>query len=1071
MNPRNPRAWLALAVLALACRPPGDEAGGLHRQLLAAASAERPFPPRLTGMPHAPCSSLGRGEPPCAAPLRAAGGEHGRALVALERRVAALAEAPAAEILHMKALWRLLTARRDDDVGAAIALLERALETAPEPAQRAALHNDLAAARLVRAEIFDRPADLERALLAAERALELAPDLDEARFNRALALERLYLDAAVPAAWHSALDADPDPASPWRQEMAARLERFAQPAAEGPSWDEGALLRALDAADLDAARPLADRFRRRARELGEGDLLAAWGEAHLAGDAAAAATALHRARTLGNLLADLGGDRLLADAVTAIERARPDPAAADRLAMGHAAYREGFELYQSGEEKALPRLEKAARLLASGGSISSARARFYAAGAHYKAERYSVALDVLAASELLPDHLAAYPALRGHLYWLRGLCTLILGRPREALVDYRLALASFELAGERSNVASSHGLLADALERLGRHDEAWHHHHRGLEIAGQAGDARSHYLIYSALSDSALRRDQPRSAEYYQLEAVAAAARTSIPIWVPESLYFLALIHSKLGDLEAARDDLERAKQRIEQHRDEQERRRAMADLARIEGVVLSRARPEQAIDRLSEALRFYDRHGHHLLRLLTLRQRAMACRRAGEIEQAARDLDAGIRAFADLARGKQPLGEGERPAFWRELHRLYDERVAVALEKGAAAEALAVVEEARTRALPLLVQASSSARVQVEQRTPLEPLPTDVIRARLPANAAVVVYALLAKSLHVWILRRDGVDEVAIELEPPILRRSLRRLAQARAGDEARWQQAAQALYDRLVRPWIDRVGDRERLVLVPDEALAGIPFAALFDGRRYLIEDHELAIAPSATLFADATRRLLQRTAGSAPQRALVVGAPDLDRQLFDDLASLPASEDELTTIAGVLDATVLRGAAATPEALLELGPRSAVVHVASHAVLEPRDPLLSLLALAPGATGRGALYARQIYAVPFTATRLVTLAACRSAGESGEGIEGPASLARAFLAAGVPAVVASLWDVDDHATARLFTTFYAHLRRGEGAAAALRAAQLALLRSSDDELSHPRHWGAFMIVGAAD
>ena len=78
---------------------------------------------------------------------------------------------------------------------------------------------------------------------------------------------------------------------------------------------------------------------------------------------------------------------------------------------------------------------------------------------------------------------------------------------------------------------------------------------------------------------------------------------------------------------------------------------------------------------------------------------------------------------------------------------------------------------------------------------------------------------------------------------------------------------------------------------------------------------------------------------------------------------------------------------------------------------------------------------------------------------------------SVARPFLAAGVPTVVASQWDVDDGATARLFVAFHRALIAEAGdAARALRAAQLSLMRGADPALREPAHWGAFVALGAA-
>ena len=98
-----------------------------------------------------------------------------------------------------------------------------------------------------------------------------------------------------------------------------------------------------------------------------------------------------------------------------------------------------------------------------------------------------------------------------------------------------------------------------------------------------------------------------------------------------------------------------------------------------------------------------------------------------------------------------------------------------------------------------------------------------------------------------------------------------------------------------------------------------------------------------------------------------------------------------------------------------------------------------------------------------------RLAVLSNCQSAGGrivSGEGVQG---LSSAFLSAGVPTVVATLWAVDDRTTAKLMEHFYEELAQGETAASALRAAQVSL--SEEPRSQHPYFWAGFVLIGDGD
>src|SRR6266704_6073099 len=101
----------------------------------------------------------------------------------------------------------------------------------------------------------------------------------------------------------------------------------------------------------------------------------------------------------------------------------------------------------------------------------------------------------------------------------------------------------------------------------------------------------------------------------------------------------------------------------------------------------------------------------------------------------------------------------------------------------------------------------------------------------------------------------------------------------------------------------------------------------------------------------------------------------------------------------------------------------------------------------------------------------TRVVVLAACRTGAGAVSRVEGALSLGRPFLAAGVPDVVASLWDIDDAVSRRFFVAFHRALLAEGDPVLALRKAQIALLRGDDVSLAHPASWAAFICMGGLD
>jgi CHAT domain-containing protein len=207
---------------------------------------------------------------------------------------------------------------------------------------------------------------------------------------------------------------------------------------------------------------------------------------------------------------------------------------------------------------------------------------------------------------------------------------------------------------------------------------------------------------------------------------------------------------------------------------------------------------------------------------------------------------------------------------------------------------------------------------------------------------------------------------------------------------------------------------------------------------------------------------------TADSPADDATSRGETGLARLRFTGLeaaaiAALAADGDGDTLVATGLDANRQRVMAG------ELAPYR-VVHFATHGVLDSEHPVLSGLALsmvdAHGQPQQGFLHLADLYDLHLDAD-LVVLSGCRTAlGREIRG-EGLVGLVRGFLYAGTPRVVASLWQVQDRATAELMTRFYRALwQEGLSPAAALREAQESI--RGERRWRDPYYWAGFVLVG---
>lgn len=199
-----------------------------------------------------------------------------------------------------------------------------------------------------------------------------------------------------------------------------------------------------------------------------------------------------------------------------------------------------------------------------------------------------------------------------------------------------------------------------------------------------------------------------------------------------------------------------------------------------------------------------------------------------------------------------------------------------------------------------------------------------------------------------------------------------------------------------------------------------------------------------------------------------ALVIGSPS--SALDSHLAPLPGSRGEVSEIAALYASAELRaGVSATPARLLDDGPGRDVVHVAAHGMTNAEYPFLSRLLLAdlPGRPYSGAVFASEVAARDFSRTGLVVLAACDSGGGPEARGEGALSLARAFLAAGVPTVVSALGPLDDNLARQMFVEFHRAYQRGASAAESLQQVQVQALQRTGRQ---PGAWARLAVFGAS-
>jgi CHAT domain-containing protein/Tfp pilus assembly protein PilF len=366
-----------------------------------------------------------------------------------------------------------------------------------------------------------------------------------------------------------------------------------------------------------------------------------------------------------------------------------------------------------------------------------------------------------------------------------------------------------------------------------------------------------------------------------------------------------------------------------------------------------------------------------------------------------------------------------------------------------------------------LEVADSSRGRVLSERLGVAAPtrLPASTFRQRAQQSGQAFVFYWLAPGRSLaWVVTGNGIHRAELpprETIEPLVEQYHALVQNTLADPLGGADTAGDRLYDSLVAPLARWIPPGSSIVIVPDGALHRLNFETLpakTGGRRhYWIEDVTIQIAPSLAMLAPppASRQ-------AATRSLLLVGDPQPRLPEFPALTYASAEMTGVTKHFGAESVTELRRDAASPEAFRRAGPeRFSAIHFTSHAVANAESPMDSAVILS-GPEGGFKLYARDVAQLPLTAD-LVTVSACRSAGERAYSGEGLIGFAWAFLRAGSRRVVAGLWDVDDRSTAALMENFYARLADGDAPAAALRDAKLTMMKTGT---IRPYYWGPLQV-----
>ena len=318
-----------------------------------------------------------------------------------------------------------------------------------------------------------------------------------------------------------------------------------------------------------------------------------------------------------------------------------------------------------------------------------------------------------------------------------------------------------------------------------------------------------------------------------------------------------------------------------------------------------------------------------------------------------------------------------------------------------------------------------------------------------------LVIFALTARQLT-WHEIPDGVERLEYLL--PFLHARLQscRWNKLAASQQQSLRALLQELYMLLIAPVQALLPESPGLLtIVPHGPLHSLPFHALLNSSRFLIEDFSIHYLPASSLLAPPSV-LEQTDGGERGSRPLLFGYSG-ERQLHHAL-------EEVKLLTGMLQGKCYLEEEATSARFTQEAPGRPIIHIATHGQNRLDAPNFSSVLLADGK-----LNAIDVFNMNLRGCELVTLSGCETGLSMSAGGDEQLGLGRAFLAAGAETLVMSLWPVEDQTTGELMELFYHALLQGESKVQALRTAQCAFLARADLHYEHPYYWAAFRLVGA--
>lgn len=1055
----------------------------LNKGLLALQTAyreQRPVEARLSGFSYAPT-------------IEQRGGTEKVDYAQRDRAASLLLSAandnPSAASYH--ALGKYYLAERQFDK--AIEQFEAAQKLNP---QDASLHSDLGAALFEQGKIYssepERGKGIEafaRSLEHLNKALELNGSLNEALFNRALLYQYMGLPKQSIEDWKKYLERDSN--SKWSDEARQRLRGLEEQQNNSSRNEEKSLqdfFNSYETKDDARAWELISRSYTSAGNVITNALLDSYLDLDAKNESEKASVRLQALAYVGQLELQKSGD------VYTSELARfyslSDWRQRRALTRARAQMREGYKLFLSSRVKdALNHYKQAGETFEEIGNRWEVAFTQYRIGHCYLLEP-----DLKRSEEIFTE--LRLTCERNNYKWLLGQSLYRTASIRISYNEYsesidyaHQALKLSEQIQDKTGILNLLVLLADEYRSLKNESQSLSFLQRALTLMGQGlAEPLQAWGIFTAVALDLNSLGLHGAALEYQKEALRLALEMDDrPLIVSRSYDYLGLTYGSLKIYDDALKNIGLAFEIGSKLQDERPGLEMMANSSLHAAEIYRQMRNyDKAVEAYERSIRLYEELDYPYFTYPAHKGKLLSFIAEGNDSATEEELRT-VLALFEQYRSKL-RSENQRNTFFDVEQSIYDLAIDFAQSKKQnPQQAFEYSELSRARslldAMQQNIQVSEVEDVpDVRLPTTFDPMMLSDIQQRMPLQAQIVQYAVLDNKLLIWVVNQSSITTKEVPLDSNALSDKVREytgmINSPSTSMDAAMERVGKELYDILIKPVEPLLDKTKLLCIIPDKLLHYVPFAALVSPTtgRYLVQDFRLELSPSSTLFVNCSNQAGRKTVNTDEQ-LLSVGDPGFDRNAFPSLRRLPAAGREAAAVAAFYKSPrLLLNEDAIETVVKSEIEKSDVAHLALHYIVDEHSNLLSKIVLAPEQPADkmdkardGVWQSYEIYKIKLPRTRLVILSACQTGIEQQYQGEGAISVARPFIVAGVPIVIASLWPVDSESTELLMVNFHRYRTRDHlPTAEALRRAQLDLLGGDDTRYRQPYYWAAFTAIG---